>query len=73
MVVVPPTSPETTPPEVIVPTAVLLLVHAPPPGVDPNVVVPPVHALRDPVIAVGVVFTVTIVVVDTTPQGVVTV
>ena len=37
----------------------LLLVHAPPAGVEFNVVVAPVQTLNTPVIADGVVFTVT--------------
>ena len=40
----------------------LLLVHVPPAGVEFNVVVKPIHTLSVPVMAVGLAFTVTVVV-----------
>jgi len=51
-------SPETTPEVLTVPTAGLLLLHVPPPGVAFNVVVLPIHTFIVPVIEAGAVFTV---------------
>ncbi len=60
MVVVPVVSPLTTPEELTVATAVLLLVHAPPDVAEASVMVFPRHIVVAPVIAAGVAFTDTV-------------
>ena len=62
--------PDNTPADPTKATAVLLLVHVPPPAVLPNAVVAPSHTCNTPLIADGARFTVTIVVL-LQPAGVV--
>ena len=76
MVVVPAEIPVTTPLEETVPTAVLVLVHVPPPvPLAVSVVVAPTHTVAVPLIVPGVAngFTVTTCVAATEPQLLVTV
>jgi hypothetical protein len=58
MIVVPAAIPVTTPDAEIEAVAALLLVHVPPPGVLPRLVVYPTHTLAAPTIAVGLWLTV---------------
>jgi len=55
---VPAAMPVTTPELFTLPSAMLLLLQVPPPGVDPNTVVEPVHTVSVPVIGVGIGLTV---------------
>ena len=64
IVAVPADIPVTSPPEVTVATAVLVLLHAPPVGVHDSVVVAPVHTVVVPVIAPIVPLTVTTLVAE---------
>ena len=74
MSVVPAATPRASPvEEPIVATEVVPLVHVPPPGVELNVLVLPIHTAIVPVIAVGNGFTVTTAIEDTVPQANVTV
>jgi hypothetical protein len=57
IVAVPEATPETRPPKTVA-TAVLLLLHEPPPGLDTNEVVVPAQSVIVPVIAAGIVLTV---------------
>jgi hypothetical protein len=69
MVAVPGILAVTTPVEPTVATAVLLLVHTPPPAVLPSEVVAPAHTCNVPLIADGAKFTV-ITVVAVQPEAV---
>ena len=64
MVAVPADIPVTSPPEVMVATAELLLLQEPPVGVHDSVVVAPVHTVVVPVIAPIVPLTVTTLVAE---------
>ena len=70
IVLVPGVIPVTIPEEPIMATAVLLLVHIPPPAVLPNIVVAPAHTCSVPLITEGAKFTI-IVVVAVQPAAVV--
>ena len=63
-VVLPVTTPVTTPPEETVATPVLPLLHVPPVSVSPRVSVAPWHSAPAPVIADGKGFTVTVAVLE---------
>ena len=67
MLDVPADTPETIPVVPIVATPVLALVHVPPPVASASVVVAPVQTVRVPVMAAGVVLTVTILVAKQPP------